>query len=304
VGKILITGASGLIGKRLTQMLLEKGHEVRHLTHTRKPEAPKTFKWDIQKNFIERGALDNIDTIIHLAGAGIADKPWTDKRKKEIIESRTLSTRLLYRELNKTQHKVSSFVSASAIGYYGFDDEENMLKEDSAPGTDFLAQVVKKWEEEVDSISTLGIRLVKIRIGIVLSKEGGALPEITKPVKFYVGAPLGTGKQNMSWIHIHDLCAIFLKAIEEDSWSGTYNGVGPYPVTNKELTLAIAKTIGKPIILPPIPAMFLKLLFGEMADLVLYGSKVSNERLVASGFKYKYNTLDAALKDLLQGPDQ
>lgn len=300
MAKILITGASGLIGKRLTEMLLEKGHEVRHLGRTKKQGAPRTFRWDIQKRFIEKGAIENIDTIIHLAGAGIADKPWTDERKREIIESRTLSTRLLYLELKKGNHKVSSFISASAIGYYGFRDKENLLTEEDGPGNDFLAQVVKKWEDEVNEISALGIRLVKIRIGIVLSKDGGALPEIAKPVRFYVGAPLGTGKQNISWIHIDDLCALFVQAVEDNSLSGTYNGVGPYPVTNKQLTLAIAKTMGKPILLPFIPTFVLRLLLGEMANLVLYGCKVSSEKLKATGFKYKFDTLEAALANLLQ----
>jgi uncharacterized protein len=303
VAKILITGASGLIGKRLTEKLLEKGHEIRHLGRTKKQGAPKSFQWDIQKHFIERGALENVDTIVHLAGAGIADKPWTDERKREIIESRTLSTRLLYQELKKGTHKISSFISASAIGYYGFSDNENLLTEEAAPGNDFLAQVVKKWEDEVNEIAALDVRLVKIRIGIVLSKEGGALPEIAKPVKFYVGAPLGTGKQNLSWIHIDDLCALFVKAVEDISLSGTYNGVGPYPVTNKELTIAIAKTLGKPVLLPPIPPFVLRLLFGEMANLVLYGCKVSAEKLKGTGFKYKFNSLEAAVENLLQDPN-
>jgi uncharacterized protein len=304
VAKILITGASGLIGKRLTEMLLEKGHEVRHLGRNKNQGAIKSFQWDINKSFIEKGALENVDTIIHLAGAGIADKRWTDERKREIVESRTLSTRLLNEELKKGNHKVSSFISASAIGFYGFSDSKNLLSEEDSPGKDFLAQVVKKWEDEVNKIAALNIRLVKIRIGIVLSKEGGVLAEIAKPVRFYVGAPLGTGKQNLSWIHIDDLCALFVKAVEDISFSGTYNGVGPYPVTNMELTLAIAKTMGRPVLLPPIPSFVLRLVFGEMANLVLYGSKVSAEKLRSTGFKYQFNNLEAAIENLLEHKNQ
>lgn len=299
MSKILITGASGLIGSVLTNMLLQKGHDVVHLGRSKNAGPVKTYQWDIAHHTIENGAFEGVDTIIHLAGAGIADKPWTDARKREILESRTHSTRLLYEVLKKGSHQVKNFISASAIGYYGFEDGEKELEETDTPGTDFLAIVVKKWEEEVDQISSLGLRVVKIRIGIVLSTEGGALKEIAKPVKFYLGAPLGTGKQNVSWIHIEDLGRLFVKAVEDQNFKGAYNGVGPYPVTNQTLTKAIAKTLSKPLLLPSVPAFALKMLFGEMADLVLNGNKVSAAKLKASGFTYKFNTLEEALHDLL-----
>lgn len=300
MAKILITGASGLIGGRLTEILSAGGHQVYHLGRSGKSTgAVRTFRWDIEKRFIEEGALENIDTIVHLAGAGIADKRWSDARKREILESRTLSTRLLYQELKKGNHQVNTFVSASAIGYYGFEDESTLLSEDAPAGNDYLSQVVQKWEAEVDQVSTLGLRVVKIRIGIVLSEAGGALAEITKPVRYYVGAPLGTGKQNLSWIHIDDLCLLFRRVVEDNSYSGACNGVGPYPVTNEELTRAIAQTLGKPLLLPNVPGFVIKLLFGEMADLVLRGSRVSSEKIRSKGFKFRYETLEAALHDLL-----
>jgi uncharacterized protein len=300
VAKILITGASGLIGKRLTEILSARGHQISHLGRSGKSSgAVKKFRWDVGKRFIEEGALENIDIIVHLAGAGIADKPWSDGRKREILESRTLSTRLLFQELKKGNHQVKAFVSASAIGYYGFEDESTLLTEDAPAGNDYLAQVVRKWEEEVDQVSTLGLRVVKIRTGIVLSEAGGALAEMVKPVKFYVGAPLGTGEQNLSWIHIDDLCFLFSKAIEDPSFSGPYNGVGPYPVTNSEFTKAIAQTLRKPLLLPKVPGFVLKLLLGEMAALVLRGSRVSSEKIRSKGFQFKFDTVESALNDLL-----
>lgn len=304
MGKILITGASGLIGTRLTELLVEQGYSVVHLGRAKKKTGIPCYVWDVEKSFIEPGVFEGVDTIIHLAGAGIADKPWTDQRKKLILESRTHSTRLLYREIKKGGHSVKNFIAASAIGFYGFEDNDKLLHENDVAGTDFLAQVVKKWEDEVDQLKTLPLRLVKIRIGIVLSTAGGALKEILKPVKFYAGAPLGSGRQGVSWIHIEDLCRMFLKAVQDEHLQGVYNGVGPYPVTNKELTQAIAKALHKPLFLPPVPGLVLRLLLGEMADLVLKGNKVSAEKITQAGFTFQYKTLDAALANLLTKQDQ
>ncbi|MBA4055456.1 MAG: TIGR01777 family protein, partial [Marivirga sp.] len=235
----------------------------------------------------------------HLAGAGIADKPWTEERKREILESRTNSTRLLFDELKKGDHTVNVFISSSAIGYYGFGDKQEIFTEESNPGNDFLATVTRHWEKEVDAISALGIRVIKVRTGIVLSEKGGALMEIVKPVKFFAGAPLGSGEQYMSWIHLDDLCGLFIKAVEDPAMSGAYNGVAPNPVTNRDLTVTIARTLHKPLILPAIPAFVLKLLLGEMADLVLRGSKVSPQKILRAGYRFKFENLNEALADLL-----
>ncbi len=299
MSKILITGATGLIGTRLTEVLQHGGHTVMHLSRRKRDGAIQTWEWNIDKHFVEEGAFDGVDTIIHLAGAGIADKPWTKARKRELLESRTHSTRLLYEELKRRNHTVTSFISASAIGYYGFADENRMLVETNSPGTDFLAGVVKKWEDEIDQISELNIRVAKLRVGVVLTMEGGALKEIAKPVKLYAGAPLGSGNQYISWIHIDDLCRVFVNAAESPSFRGAYNAVAPHPVTNRELTKAIAHTLGKPLILPAVPAFALKLVFGEMADLVLKGSKVSSKKLEETGFDFKYPSVDKALASLL-----
>ncbi|WP_276368457.1 TIGR01777 family oxidoreductase [Chryseolinea sp. H1M3-3] len=299
VKNILITGASGLIGTRLTTLLHEKGYRIAHLSRTTRSGNAQTFLWNVDKNQLDPAAIQPAHAIIHLAGAGVADKPWTKERKNEIISSRTLSTRLLYDELKKGNHQVRTFISASGIGYYGSDDSENFFTENDKTGDDFLADVVRRWEEAADQIAELGIRVVKIRIGVVLSEKGGALQEIMRPVKFYAGAPLGSGKQYVSWIHLDDLCNLFIKTLEDETLQGVYNAVAPHPVTNKELTYAIAKALNKPLIIPAVPSFVLKLLLGEMADLVLKGAKVSGQKIQSAGFRFKFEHIQDALKDLL-----
>jgi uncharacterized protein len=296
MNNILITGASGLVGTHLTKLLTERGHRVTHLGRSKKANIIPSFVWDVTKGTIEPKTFENIDTVIHLAGAGIADKRWTANRKQEILESRTKSTALLAKYVNANPH-VRTVVSASAIGYYGFNESAAPLTESSAVGTDFLAAVVQAWEAEADKITDS--RVVKIRTGIVLSKTDGALPEIAKPVRWGVGAPLGSGNQYVSWIHIDDLCRMFVKAVEDDSMHGAYNATAPHPVTNRELTKAIAQTLHKPLWLPAVPGFALKLALGEMANLVLYGSNVLPTRFQKDGFAFKFETLDKALQDLL-----
>src|SRR5688572_12244941 len=296
---ILITGASGLIGSRLTELLYEKGHRIAHLSRTARSGKAKTFLWDVRKDQIDNESLRPTDAIIHLAGESIGGKPWTRDRKNEILKSRTHSTWLLYEELKKGNHNVKTFVSASGIGYYGPDDKDESFNEADEQGKGFLAEVVHQWEEFVDQISSLGIRVVKIRTGVVLSEKGGALKELMKPIKFYVGAPLGKGTQVLSWIHLDDLCRIYIKAVEDESMKGIYNAVAPNPVTNREFTHRLAKAMKKHIILPPIPSVVLKLLLGEMSDLVLTGPKVSSRKIKAGGFKFEFESLDTALADLL-----
>ena len=296
--KILITGASGLVGTRLTEMLLENGHQVSHVGRSKKAGRVPSFVWDVDKNEIEPEALAGVDTIIHLAGAGVAEKRWNENRKKEILESRTKSSALLYNLLKKGNHSVKSFVSASAIGYYGFCLDERISTEESKPGTDYLAQVTKQWEESVDQISELGLRVTKLRIGIVLSNKGGALQEMARPIRYGAGAPLGTGNQYLSWIHIDDLCALFAKAAEDEKMHGAYNAVCDW-VTNKEITKSIAQILKKPLWLPPVPAFMMRIIVGEMAMIVVNGSKVSSDKIRETSFVFQYADLEKALVDLL-----
>jgi len=297
---ILITGASGLIGTRLTELLLNKGYSVTHLGRSRKEGKVKSFVWNVDRFVIEPRALDGITTIIHLAGAGVSDKRWTTSYKEEIYASRIQSTSLLFEELKKGHHQVASFISASAIGYYGFTHDNEMLTEETAPGHDFLAEVTRAWEEKVDQVNSLGVRVCKMRIGIVLSDQGGALKQMVTPIKLFAGAPLGSGNQQVSWIHLDDLCGMFINAIEDEELSGAYNATGPYSVSNRELTEAIANVLHKPLILPNIPQFALKILLGEMADIVVNGSNVSSQKIQQAGFQFKFKDLNSALKDLLQ----
>lgn len=297
---ILITGATGLIGSRLTELLLRKGYQVSHMGRSgRNSGAIKSFVWNIEKESFDREALHGVDAVIHLAGAGVADKRWTEKRKKEILESRTKSTALLYKMLQSTEHKVKSVVSASAIGYYGYCLDERVFTEESKPGEDFLAQVTRQWESEVDKFDALSIRTVKIRIGIVLSEQGGALKKIARYINYGVGASLGTGKQYMSWIHIDDLCRMFIAAIDDSSMNGAYNGVCDW-ISNKELTKATARVLKRPLLLPSVPRFAIKILIGEMAMIVVNGSKVSSEKIRQTGFKFQFPELDGALRNLLK----
>ena len=295
----MITGASGLIGKRLTELLVQKGHHVSHLGRKQSVGSVPSYVWDVKNGKLDINALKGIDTIIHLAGAGIADKPWTNERKTEILESRTQSTQLLYKTLQQNPHTVQTFISASAIGYYGFEASEKMFTEDSEAGNDFLASVTRKWEEEVDTLKVLSLRIAKIRIGIVLSTDGGALKPMIIPIKYFVGSPLGSGKQWMSWIHIDDLCSMFIYAGENENLDGVYNATSPTAATNAEFTKAIAKVLKRPIWLPKVPEFFLTILLGEMASLITQGSKVSSKKIQESGFVFQYPTLQSALENLL-----
>lgn len=299
---ILLTGASGLVGSRLTEMLLQKGYRVTHLGRSKRAGKVTSYVWDVGKGEFDPAALVGVDVIIHLAGAGVADKRWTPRRKQEILESRTKSSALLYERLRSSDNKVRAVVSASAIGYYGFGlDEKIILTEESKPGADYLSGVVVAWEREVDAIASLGIRIAKIRIGIVLSDKGGALKEMAGPIKIGIGSPLGSGKQILSWIHLDDLCGIFIKAVEEESMRGAYNAVSPYPVTNREMTSALAKILKRPLLLPPVPAFILRIVIGEMTDIVVNGSNVSSEKIQKAGYTFKYTSLESALKTLFKG---
>lgn len=296
--KVLITGGTGLIGKRLTQMLLEKGYEIAFLSRN-KANIPsvQVFEWDIQKGYIEEGALDNLHFLVHLAGSNVGEGRWNEERKKSILESRTGSIRLIARKLKEKQIMPAAFVSASGISYYGQDTGDNINTENTPPGNDFLSDVSIEWEKAADEIAALGVRTVKLRTGIVISKDGGAIPKIALPARFGVGAPLGSGKQWLSWIHLDDMCRLYIEALENESWHGAYNAVATPPVTNEALTKAICKVLHRPQWFPNVPAFALKLVFGEMAAVILGGNYVMNERIEKeTGFKYQFPDLESALK--------
>lgn len=298
---ILITGGTGLIGSRLTELLLENGYEVSYLSR-RKADITnvKVYLWDVEKGYLAEEAIRNADFIIHLAGAGVADERWTDSRKQEILNSRTQSSQMLYGKLKQVPNRVKALVSASAIGIYGADRGEEVLTETSPYGNDFLAEVTKAWEASVQPVAELGIRTVLLRIGIVLSEQGGALPKMAQPVRLGAGAPLGSGNQWMSWIHVDDLCRMFIYALENAQLQGAYNAVAPNPAKNAELTKEIAGVLNKPFFLPNVPAFALKLAVGELAVSVLGSAKVSSRKITEAGFTYRFPDLTDALRDLLQ----
>jgi uncharacterized protein len=300
---VLITGGTGLVGSRLTELLLQQGFTVSHLS--RKPTNTtgevKSFHWDVSKGIIDEQALLEADYLIHLAGAGIADKHWTDARKKELIESRTETIALITNKLQNTPHKIKAFVSASGIGFYGADTGNERVSEQYKVGDDFLAECCVAWENAADKIESLGIRTTKLRIGIILSEKGGALPKLLMPVRFWIGSPIGTGRQFQSWIHIDDVCGLFMKSLTDTNMSGVYNTVASTPVTNAELTKIAAQVLKKPLFFPNVPAFILKILFGEMANIILGGNYVLNERIQKeTDFQYKFPDLKAALGDLLR----
>ncbi|HEX8023225.1 TIGR01777 family oxidoreductase, partial [Mucilaginibacter sp.] len=272
---ILLTGGSGLLGRHLTKALLAKGYTVSHLSRKAGSDTRvKTFVWDIGKGIIDEHCIDGVDTIVHLAGSGIAEKRWTDARKKDLIDSRVKSIELVYDLMKRKQHQVTSVISASGIGYYSNRGNELML-ETSAPTADFIAQCCVLWEAAVDEGEKLGTRVLKFRTGVVLDKDGGALPTLAQPIKLYVGSPIGSGKQWVPWIHWQDVVDMYLLGIENKDLSGVYNMVAPNPVTNKQLTQTVAKHLRKPLWAPNVPGFILKLLLGEMSSIVLGSTKVS-----------------------------
>ncbi|NDK55212.1 TIGR01777 family oxidoreductase [Pontibacter fetidus] len=294
--KILITGGSGLVGTRLSEMLIDQGYEVAHLSRQpSKFSKYKTFRWDIKEGYIDENAITYADYIIHLAGAGVADEKWTEERKQEILKSRVDSANLLYSCLQKSDHHVKGFISASAIGIYG-NSGDNVVSEESILADDFLAEVCKAWEASSWQINTLGLRTVILRLGIVLSDKGGALPQLARPVKMMAGAPLGTGNQYMSWIHIDDVCRLFIRAIEDTQFEGVYNAVAPHPVTNKEFTKELAEVMHKPLVLPKVPVFALNLVLGQKSGVVLDSQRVSANKVLQTGFTFEYNYLDEALE--------
>jgi uncharacterized protein (TIGR01777 family) len=295
---ILITGGSGLLGRHLTQVLLNRGHIISHLSRSPdKDTHVKTFLWDIDKGWIDEQCIDGIDTIIHLAGAGIADKRWTEGHKREIVESRTRSIALIYGLMDNKPHKVHTVISASGIGYYSNRGDE-LLTEDSPPADDFIGNCCIEWEKAVDEGKRFGIRILKFRTGVVLTAEGGALPQLAMPVKLGVGSPLGNGRQWIPWIHHQDTIDMYLFGLNDETLTGVYNMVATSPVTNKEMTMAVAKQLHRPLWAPNVPSFLIKLLFGQLASLVLSSTKVSAKKIEDAGFNFKYPDIASALKQI------
>lgn len=295
---ILITGGSGLIGTALTKLLLENGYKVAWLSRSKKEiKNVKIFLWDVANNVLDDAAIEWADAIIHLAGEGIADKRWTDKRKKEIMESRTKSTSLLIEKLKLFPGKVQNIICASAIGYYG-NRKNEILTENSKPGTGFLSESVIAWENATSAFEKLNLQLTRIRIGIVLSEKGGAFKELQKTAVIRILPVMGSGKQIYSWIHIDDVCGIILFVLK-NNLSGIYNAVAPNPVSQKQLMEKIKSVSGKFYVLVPVPVFGLEIILGEMKNMLLINQQVIGEKIIKAGYKFKFVEVDVAIKGLM-----
>ena len=298
--KVLITGATGLIGRQLCASLGGDGHRVVALSRspgkTSGLAAGEVLKWEPISGPPPSQALSAIDAVVHLAGEPIADRRWSDEQKKRIRDSRVLSTRNLVEGLRSADSKPAVLVSGSAIGFYG-DRGDELLEETAAMGRGFMAEVCRDWENEAAGASGLGIRVVQVRTGVVLSTEGGALKKMLPPFKLGVGGPLGSGRQWFPWIHISDIVGIFRHAIDSSSMKGPVNGVAPEPVTNAEFTKQLGRALRRPAFLP-VPEFALRALMGEMADVLFGSQRVVPKAALEAGYEFQYPSLATALADL------
>ncbi|MEP7145340.1 MAG: TIGR01777 family oxidoreductase [Ferruginibacter sp.] len=309
---ILITGGTGMIGTQLTKHLSARGYEVIILTRkipgSKHADPNVTYAlWQVDKQMIDLNAIQKASYIIHLSGAGVVDKKWTPGYKNQIVKSRTESSALLIHTLQNNPHSIKAVVSSSAIGWYGEDPspgKDGFIESDKS-ATGFLGETCKVWEESIQPVEMLGPRLVKVRTGIVLSNDGGALAEFKKPIQFGVAGILGDGKQVVSWIHIDDLCRLYIEAIENPDLGGSYNAVAPNPVTNKVLTIELARQLkGKFYIPMHVPEFVLKIMLGDRSIEVLKSTTVNCEKIKKTGFTFLYPSIEAALNQLCKKSDR
>jgi uncharacterized protein (TIGR01777 family) len=299
MGKVLITGGSGLLGTRLIELLLERGYPVNTLGRSKQPASTGTpsFKWNIESAEIDPEAFEGVSTIIHLAGAGIADKKWSAERKKEIIDSRVKSGRLIFDFLRKNLHSIKTFISASAVGYYG-DCGNDIVNEDRRAGEGFLSEVCKQWEQSAMQFSEIDIREVRCRIGIVLAKNGGALPELTRTIPLGVATYFSKNDLYYPWIHIDDVCGIMIHALENEGVTGAYNTTFPQPLLMKDLMKEILAAKKSNALLVPAPPLAIKLVMGEMSEMILSSQRCSAEKILTTGYKFRFEAASDALSNI------
>ncbi len=296
---ILLAGGSGLIGTRLSELLRAKGYTVRLLTRT--PKGSGQFAWDPAKGQIDDAALAGVHAVVNLAGAGIADERWSEKRKRLLVDSRVQSAGVLRDALLRTGVQPSVYLSASAIGYYGNSGEQSMRETDAPVDDSFMVDCCRQWEQAADLIGNMGIRTVKLRIGVVLAKEGGALAEFVRPLQFGLGAYFGDGQAWYSWIHRDDVCRIFIWALENEQVTGVYNAVAPHPERIKPLVQQIAKARHRPALIVPAPAFAMRLIFGEMSAVILNSNLIADNKVRTAGYDFQYPTLQGALAAIFAG---
>ena len=294
--KILIAGGSGLIGSYLTTYLIEKGHEIAHLSRSGGRSSVKTYLWDPLHKYLDAESISNSDFIINLAGAGIADKRWDASYKNELYNSRIGGTAFLFEKLKEIPNNVKGVVSASAAGFYGNINNETAYEE-MANSHDFLGKMCFDWEKESEKIKSLNKRVIILRFaGMVLSSKGGGLPKMALPVKYFFGSPVCNGKHFTSWVHIEDVCRFIDNAISDIKIEGTFNLVAPQHVTNKEMTKLLGKVLNRPVIIPYGPMIILKCMFGEFGNYLNHSAKLSSKKILETGFTFKYNDIEQALR--------
>jgi len=300
MNNVLITGGTGLIGHELSSLLIKNGYSVSILSRSNKrnKDQIKYFQWDINTGKIDLQAFNNVNYIIHLAGANIGGHRWTEARKEELINSRIKSTKLLFDTVKNNKIELKSFISTSAIGYYGGISSKQILTENDDNGKDFIGQLCNNWEDESLKFESIGIKTAILRNGIVLSNKGGALMKMMKPVKYGINAAIGSGRQYMPWIHIKDLCKMYIFAIE-NKLDGIFNAVSPEHISNYNFSKQLSKSANKPFFMPNIPAFIMKILFGEMSIILLEGSKISSQKIINTGFKFEFTSLEECLVDLI-----
>lgn len=294
---VLLTGGTGFIGKHLTDVLIDSGFTVSVLSRSNRKNTPSItyYNWNLKNNFIDKEAILNADYIVHLAGAGIVEKRWTRRRKRVILESRVKPIDLIFSILEENNKTLDAFVSASAVGIYGAVTSHKICNETTSPANDFLGQTCQKWESAVDKIGNLEIRTVKVRTGIVFGKDEGFLKKIVPSFKSGFGTVLGTGKQYLPWIHVEDLCRIYLKAIADEHMEGPYNACITDNTTNAGFSKTLANLFGYAIWLPKVPVFALKFVLGEMSKAVLKGQRVSSEKIQKEGFEFEFTDLERTL---------
>ncbi len=302
---IIITGGTGLIGKTLSKMLVGAGHSVIIFTRKAKPAEGKIrfVAWNVSKGIIDHAALAEADFIMHLAGAGVADKKWTEARKQEIVDSRVKSGELIVKALAERPHKVQAVIAASAIGWYGEDPSvpnPNPFTEDMPPDESFLGRTCYLWEQSLEPLNSTSVRLVKLRTGIVLSNDGGAFAEFKKPVRLGIAGILGSGQQIISWVHIEDMCRLYIYCMEHADVSGVYNAAAPTPVSNRNLTLILAARMKGSFHIPVnVPVFVLKMMLGDRSVEILKSTTVSARKIQRRGFTFLYPSIEAAINQLI-----
>tara|TARA_B100000795_G_scaffold72197_4_gene50957 strand:- start:24423 stop:25325 length:903 start_codon:yes stop_codon:yes gene_type:complete len=300
MSNVLITGGSGLVGTALSSLLAEQGHSVKHLSRTRNLSAAfPAYEWNLNEGTADDEAFHGIDYIFHLAGANISDGKWTNDRKKIITDSRVKSGELLAKKVKELNIPLKAFIAASATGYYGSLTSEKIFNETDSAADDFLGTVCKKWEDSSLKFQDMNIRTVLLRTGVVLTLNGGALKKLHTPVKLGIATPIGSGKQYMPWIHIKDLCKLYLEVMNKDSFSGPYNAVSPKHIDNNTFIKKLAKSAKRPFWPLNVPSFIIHLLFGEMSTIILNGSRISSLMAVKQGFVFEYADLEMTFNDLI-----